>query len=119
MKKVNLNINVLRSVALIYMIMYHIFAVTNLRFNNRFINDFISFGGVVGVSLFFIISGFSVYKLIENKKEKYDKYIINRLKKIGPHYYGSLLVCLLFTPSIIYFGGKKSLCNNFSYIFCP
>lgn len=51
--KRNLNVDILRSVALIYMIMYHVYVLTGIEFSSKLINSILSMGGEVGVSCFF------------------------------------------------------------------
>ena len=110
-------VDILRTIALIYMVIYHIFVVTNIKFNSDLMNSLISFGGEIGVSVFFVISGFSIYKSIEKKKEhNYKKFLKERIRRIGPHYYISLLVALLFTPAVVYLS-KEHLLNIISHIF--
>lgn len=50
--KRNLNVDILRSVALIYMIMYHVYVLTGIEFSSKLINSILSMGGEVGVSCF-------------------------------------------------------------------
>lgn len=109
-------VDILRSFALLYMLIYHIYIVAGLNFGNETINAIINLGGEIGVSIFFVLSGYSIYKLLEKKKDiSYKDYILGRLKRIGPHYYISIFVALLFTTSVAYLG-RQHLFNIFSHI---
>lgn len=106
----NKNVDILRSFALLYMVIYHVFVITGMSFNHQILNDFVSFGGEIGVSIFFVISGFSIYKLLnKNKDTSYKDYIIGRLKRIGPHYYISIFVMLLFSSAGVYLAREHIL----------
>lgn len=114
----NKYIDILRVIALAYIIIYHIFAVSNLTFSSKLLNSIISMGGEIGVSIFFVISGFSIYKLLQKKGNNYSykEYISDRIKRIGPHYYISLVVMLLFSECAIYLS-TYYLLNIISHIF--
>ena len=110
-------VDILRSFALLYMIIYHIWVVTNIRFNSNIVNSVISCGGSIGVRIFFIISGFGIYRYLNNKKDiKYIDYLKSRIKRIGPHYYISIIISLLFTSSVVYLG-RQHIFNIISHIF--
>lgn len=74
------HIQILRGIGAIFVVFYHI----------NFIN--LSFG-LFGVDIFFILSGFIVAKLVE-EKEKY--FLLKRLVKIVPPYYFATLAIILF-----------------------
>ena len=114
----NKYVDILRAFSLAYIIIYHIYALTDMRFKYNIINSILSFGGEIGVSIFFVISGFSIYKLLQKNKDNfsYKNYITQRLERICPHYYISLIVMLLFTNCAIYIG-QKYLINIISHIF--
>ncbi len=114
----NKYIDILRTLAISYIIIYHIFAVANLKYKYNILNSILSIGGEIGVSIFFVISGFSIYKLLEKKKDTYNykNYIIDRIKRIGPHYYLSIIFVLLLTNCAIYIG-YEYLLNIVSHIF--
>lgn len=74
-------------------------------------------GGELGVSIFFVISGFSIYKnLSKNQNQNYLDFIKNRIKRIGPHYYISLFLVLILTNCAIYISADHML-NLVSHTF--
>lgn len=110
-------IDILRAIALLYMVIYYIFVITGIRFQAETINNIISFGGEIGVSIFFVISGYSIYKSLDKQKDfHYGTYIKKRLKRIGPHYYISIIIALLFTSAVVYLN-KKHLLNILTHFF--
>lgn len=121
MKK-NLNIEILRSIALLFVVAYHIQCLmTKQIFNNHYMNIFLNFGGEIGVTMFFIISGFGIYKSVnykKNKKEfKYSDYIKKRLIRVAVPYYFCLLIGLAVTGSAIYlnFQGLKHILSHITF----
>lgn len=108
MKK-NKNIDIIRALALLFVIIYHLSVVLNFQFSGSlsFINNIMNFGGEIGVTLFFIISGYGIYcsienQIIEDKKFDFFKFIKKRLCKIYPEYIVCLIISLLLTSSAIY-----------------
>ncbi len=114
--KRNKNIDYLRSLSILLIVVYHIYIVSGLTFPNAYLNTFISFGGELGVSFFFFISGYSIFKSLSKKKINYLEYLKQRVKRIAPHYYISLTISLLFTSAIVYLN-KEHLLNLVSHLF--
>lgn len=114
----NKNLNFLRGMAVIIVVIYHIFAITGVNTRIEILDDFISLWGEIGVTIFFIISGYGIYTSIkkQNGKIAYIEFIKKRLQRILPQYYISLVVCLLLTSSIIYFS-KEYIFNVISHFF--
>ena len=119
MKK-NLHIEILRSVALLFVIIYHIQILLGEQiFNNYYFNMLIKFGGEIGVTMFFIISGFCIFKSIDYKITKkqfnYKSYLKSRFLKIAIPYYFCLIVALTITGSASYLS-KKGLFDIFTHL---
>jgi predicted acyltransferases len=119
--KRNRNIDIIRAIAILLVVLYHIFAITGINFNNDILSLFIEYGGIVGVSTFFILSGFGIYKSLKSSEEKnekfsYRKYMKKRFFRIAPQYYFSLLVMLFFTSNAIYIS-KDQILTLISHIF--
>lgn len=110
-------IDMVRAFALIYMVVYHVFVVGHIGISNEIVSNVLSFGGLVGVNTFFVISGFSIYKYLEKKQGiKYLDFLKGRIKRVGPHYYISIIVALLFTTSVVYLS-KDHILNIIFHIF--
>ena len=111
-------VDILRAFALIYMIIYHVFVVAHIKISNEIVSNILSFGGLVGVNIFFVISGFSIYKYLEKKNGiKYLDFLKGRIKRVGPHYYISIVVALLFTTSVVYLAKDHILNILFHILF--
>lgn len=96
-------IDFLRGLAVIFVIFYHIYAILNIADSKIF--SYIHYFGLLGVSLFFIISGFLVYGSFTNILQNYSlknaikKYTINRLFRILPAYYFNFFIVILLATS--------------------
>ena len=121
MMKRNRNIDIIRAIAIILVVLYHIYAITGISIKNSVLEPFLVYGGILGVSLFFVLSGFGIYNSLrnqddKNKKFNYHDYIKKRFKRIAPQYYISMIVLLLFTSNAIYISKDQTL-TLFSHIF--
>ena len=117
--KRNLNIDIVRAIAILSVLIYHIFAITGVKlFQNDFLDTYISYGGEYGVAIFFILSGFGIYSSLSRKKDNFNyfDYIKKRLVRILPQYYICLAFLLLFTGSAVYLN-KSQIYNLFSHFF--
>lgn len=117
----NKNIDIIRSIAILSVVFYHIFAITGITINYPIIRTFIFYGGEFGVSIFFILSGYSIYCSLKNKelsgeKFSYWNYLGKRIKRLAPQYYFSLSLILLFTGGAVYLS-QGHLLNLFSHVF--
>lgn len=108
----NKSVEVFRGIALLSVLIYHIqclFGGVILKYN--VITNAINFGGEIGVTLFFIISGFAIYNVLEKSGDKFNyfDYLKKRFKAVAPQYYFCLIFVLLFTGSAIYLSAKSIL----------
>ncbi len=98
-------IDILRGIAVISVILYHFFILLGLTHSN--IYPYIHAFGALGVPLFFIISGYLIYRSIDrNITEKGIKqgslnYIFHRLFRILPAYYFNLLVVFIMASFVL------------------
>lgn len=98
-------IDLLRGIAVTSVIVYHFFAILGLQGSPLF--SYIHSLGLFGVSLFFIISGFLIYRSIHFNIEKNGikkgllNYSLHRLFRILPAYYINLFVILIMVSFII------------------
>ena len=113
-KSRNLGIDLIRGISIICIVFYHMLSITKYTFKNSIVNNIVynSFGNLF-VQFFLIISGYSIYICLKNKNEKYFTFIINRLKRIGPNYYLSIFIMLLFTGNALYINFDNNFESNF------
>ena len=117
----NKNIDIIRAIAILLVLFYHIYAITGISFNNEITDTFLEYGGVIGVCLFFILSGFGIYNSLKNqevsnKEFSFNDYIKKRFWRIAPQYYFSLIILLLFSSNAIYLSNDHLL-TIISHIF--
>lgn len=100
------NIQILRAVAVLAVLFYHLKAVSYKFYTNIDFPEFTSFGSG-GVDLFFVISGFIII-LVNHNKESGVKYaasfLLKRLIRIFPIYWVyslSVLIVYLFYPNLV------------------
>lgn len=103
----NKNIDVTRTIALLLVLIYHIWALTGSTSHNiPFISTMVSLGGELGVTIFFIISGFGIYNAIKKQESseaiKFFPFIKKRFVRIMPEYYSIIFLVLLLTPGAAY-----------------
>lgn len=87
------SILLLRAIAAIFILLFHITSVVQTRFNYRFLFGFFETGHY-GVDLFFVLSGFLLYityKKRFGKKEEIKRYLFRRFIRIYPAYW---ILCL-------------------------
>lgn len=87
-----LDIQGLRALAVIFVVIFHI-------------NYLWLPGGFIGVDMFFVISGFLIskglIKQLDNKSFSYLEFIRGRVKRIVPAYFVMLLVCTFFAMFVL------------------
>lgn len=101
------NFDLLRLIAALEVIFYHIFThfkpPKNPEWYNFIFNNFIHY--FQGVPIFFMISGFLIYWSFERNANSVRKYFQNRARRIFP----ALWVCTLITLLVLFiFGGISS-----------
>lgn len=101
-------IDMLRAVAIIIVAMYHFWVVSGYQTTGiELFHRFLTYGGEIGVTMFFVISGFSIYcSLYQQEKRgeavKYLPFIKKRLKRIYPSYFICILIVLLIGDGAVY-----------------
>lgn len=96
MKKKVENIEILRAISILWVLVYHVWVYSG--YPNTGINTIIAYGGEVGVTLFFIISGFAIYMNLSNNSDiKFKEFISKRLLKVIPPYYFCMLIIIVFS----------------------
>jgi len=92
-------IDILRGFAVTTVIVYHFFVL--LELTNNTMSPYVHAFGSLGVPLFFVISGYLIYRSIERNidqkgtKEGLLNYFFHRLFRIIPAYYFNLLIVFL------------------------
>jgi len=118
MKKRSYPVDIYRTCALLIVIIYHIWVLTgSIPFKWEGITQIISLGGEIGVTAFFVLSGYGIYCSLCNQYEKgfsYKEYIKRRCIRIMPQYYFSLLVSILLLDGISY--GLKNIVTHIFFI---
>lgn len=123
MKRVERNrtIDIFRAVAILAVLIYHFYYFCGYPYQKyAILNRFIGIGGELGVTLFFIISGFGIAVSLQSMKEKEGEISVKRfLKKrffrILPQYYACIGILLLLTSSA-QFINKKGLFDIFTHL---
>lgn len=101
-------IDLLRAIAIIIVAMYHFWVVSGYQTTGiRTLNIILTYGGEIGVTMFFIISGFSIYCSLyyqEKRKEsiKFLPFIKKRLERIYPSYFICILLVLIIGDGAVY-----------------
>ena len=112
----NKNVDIIRAIAILLIVVYHIFALSHVPLFKGKLSPFIEYGGEYGVTLFFILSGFAIYKSLFRRKENfnYKSFIVDRLKRILPEYYISIIILLCLAGGIVLlFTNKFDLFSHF------
>ena len=99
--KRNKSIDIVRAVAILIIVFYHAYVLTGNPYSGSFLNQFLVLGGEVGVTLFFVISGFGIYLSLASDDGKgqltYISFLRRRVVRILPQYYVCCVVLLLFS----------------------
>lgn len=112
--KRNKNLDILRAISILIIVIYHIYAVTGIDI--PIVSSVLKLGGEIGVTSFLILSGFSIYLSLDKTKGEisYFEFIKNRLKRLLPEYYFCLIISLFLMGSAIYLS-KNHILNILSH----
>lgn len=106
MKRRYEGVDCLRCIAIFTIVLYHIWALGGM---GTYRGHMISYGGEIGVTFFLVLSGFSMYLVIDKEYKNntflYSNFLYKRFQKIAPQYYASLIVAILFTNAAAWFSG--------------
>ena len=103
----NKSVELVRFCALMIVLVYHAWVLCgSTPISNTIVNIFVILGGEIGVTAFFVLSGFGIYYSI-NRMEKRNEinakeFFLKRAKRIVPHYYLSIIVVLLIGNGGVY-----------------
>jgi peptidoglycan/LPS O-acetylase OafA/YrhL len=109
MNKRNRTVDFLRCIAILLILVDHIFLTRPVSNKNFFLQKIylLSNGGRIGVDLFFVLSGFLISGLIFKEHKQYEefrpiRFLIRRGFKIYPLYYILILLGIFFYPLILH-----------------
>ena len=120
--KKNLPIEIIRALTLLLILLHHfgglVHGVNRTHYN--LINFCFNLGGEVGVTLFFIISGYGIFHSLESSFTKgnfsYKNFLWRRLQRLAPSYYVALIVMLCIGDGAWYLK-KDQILNIISHFF--
>lgn len=114
--KRNRNVDILRCIAILVIIVYHAYVLSGTPWTARTtIHTLISFGGELGVTLFFVLSGFGIYLSLQHREHTnvfptWKTFMKSRCKRIMPEYYFCIAFLLLFqSANLIGTAGLKHI----------
>lgn len=106
--KRNRGVDLIRSMALLLVLVYHFYVLQGECYKDFWIiHKLISAGGEVGVTLFFILSGYGIFLSIDSQKKRgkfsFKTFFLHRAERILPQYYLSLLLIFFLTGHVTVF----------------
>lgn len=126
--KHNRNLDIVRGITILIIVMYHIYAIMNgsgyrTGIYIPVLTQLMMYGGEIGVTLFFMISGYGIYSYLSHKeitegKIQYLPYIKRRFIRIAPQYYISLgvLICITGEAALASTQGMKHILTHVLFI---
>lgn len=124
----NRSIDFVRGISIILIIIYHVYAISaqfgyGPHVRIPILSEILMFGGEIGVTLFFIMSGYGIYFSLDKEYERTGtinirQYMKKRWIRIAPQYYISLAVVLFLTEGAVYLSrsGAKSIFTHCLFI---
>lgn len=110
-KKRYIEADVWRTIALFSVLIYHSWVLIGQpQIGNYPLMLIVKLGGELGVSWFFVLSGFGIYNSLENNEKRntrinHKEYAVARVKRICPNYYASILIVISLTSAATYLSG--------------
>ena len=95
------NIDCCKGIALLLVLVYHYWVLSgSVPIPVAGFDTIISLGGEIGVTMFFVLSGFGIYCLLKSRETvTWFSFIRSRFIKIVPLYYISILFVIGLTPA--------------------
>ena len=111
----NKGVDIFRTIALLLVLIYHAWTVCGMpAINSSIVKLLVGFGGEIGVTAFFCLSGFGIYHSLASMERKgqltFQNHIKKRWLRVAPQYYLNLMVLVLF-------GGRLSIFLKKVYFF--
>lgn len=103
----NRNLDIVRACATLLVVLYHSWVLTNaVSFEIPILQLIVSLGGELGVTCFFVLSGYGIYCSLwgaeKNDSLSFASFMWKRCKRIIPSYYICLLITMLIGTGSIY-----------------
>lgn len=116
----NANVEVFRAIALLAVLFYHCWTLASGTSTGiPFVDVWLPFGGALGVTGFFVLSGYGIFRSLDRHPVKdfrgFKEYFLRRFRRIAPQYYLSLIV-VLFLSEGVYFS-NVGIGSIISHIF--
>lgn len=108
MKKRYIGADIWRSLALLWVMVYHAWVLFGSpAMGGGIVLTGVKLGGEIGVTMFFVLSGFGMYVSLEanfgrNGQIDIKEYVRSRAKRILPDYYGFMLLAVMLTGTAVY-----------------
>lgn len=118
--KRNINIDIIRAIAIFLIMINHYWGIVSnaTLSNNPVVDFFFRFGGEIGVTLFFLLSGFGLYfsleKLDNAGQLNFVTHMKRRMHRILPQYWGFLIISIFLLDGAYLLDGngiKDLLCH--------
>lgn len=114
--KRNKNVDYMRALAIIVIIAYHCYVISGYPWQNHLIPHILMcFGGELGVTLFFVLSGFGIFWSLHYKDQneifpKWSSFMKQRCVRVMPQYYANIVVIVIMqSAGLISLTGLKHL----------
>ncbi len=103
----NRNLDIVRACATLLVVLYHSWVLTNSAgFQIPIVKLIVSLGGELGVTCFFVLSGYGIYCSLwgaeKNNSLSFTSFMWKRCKRIIPSYYICLLIIMFLGTGAIY-----------------
>ena len=101
MKRIK-NIDLLRAGAILYIMLYHCYVLSGQPWQSHTaIHTLLTLGGEVGVTLFFLLSGYGIYLSLSSSEARgclpgWRAFMKKRCIRIMPQYYVCITILLIF-----------------------
>lgn len=118
--KRNQNVDFLRAIAMLVIIIYHCYVLSGNPWSSHiWINTLMSFGGEIGVTLFFVLSGFGIFCSLHVKDSNQNMpnwrtFMKQRCIRIMPQYYACIFFLLIFQSAGMI--GRDGLRHIIAYV---
>lgn len=105
--KRNRNVDLLRAAAILCIIVYHCYVLSGYPWASHLrLNMILGFGGEIGVTLFFLLSGYGIYCSMSYREEQgrlpaWGAFMKQRCLRVMPQYYACVTILLFFCSTYL------------------